>query len=111
MEDSFTPDELTRFLAVEIESENERAVQLAFGLSSMTGLRLGDMQHLTWGDIKDMDGIPTISIIQRKTKRQVVIPLNEKAQSLLPERKDNNPDSLVFHLVKKSERIYSYVKR
>ena len=106
-----TPDELTRFLAVETESENERAVQLAFGLSSMTGLRLGDMQHLTWGDIKDMDGIPTISIIQRKTKRQVVIPLNEMAQSLLPERKDDNPDSLVFHLVKKSDNISKYVRR
>ena len=106
-----TPDELTRFLAVETESENERAVQLAFGLSSMTGLRLGDMQHLTWGDIKDMDGIPTISIIQRKTKRQVVIPLNDMAQSLLPERKDDNPDSLVFHLVKKSDNISKYVRR
>ena len=106
-----TPDELTRFLAVETESENERAVQLAFGLSSMTGLRLGDMQHLTWGDIKDMDGIPTISIIQRKTKRQVVIPLNEMAQSLLPERKDGSPDSLVFHLVKKSDNISKYVRR
>lgn len=106
-----TPDELTRFLAVETECENERAVQLAFGLSSMTGLRLGDMQHLTWGDIKDMDGIPTISIIQRKTKRQVVIPLNEMAQSLLPERKDSNPNSLVFHLVKKSDNISKYVRR
>ena len=106
-----TPDELSRFLAVETESENERAVQLAFGLSSMTGLRLGDMQHLTWGDIKDMDGIPTINIIQRKTKRQVVIPLNEMAQSLLPERKEGSPDRLVFHLVKKSDNISKYVRR
>ena len=106
-----TPDELSRFLAVETESENERAVQLAFGLSSMTGLRLGDMQHLTWGDIKDMDGIPTINIIQRKTKRQVVIPLNEMALSLLPERKEGSPDSLVFNLVKKSDNISKYVRR
>ena len=27
------------------------------------------MQHLRWYDIKIIDGVPTISIIQRKTKR------------------------------------------
>lgn len=41
-----TPEELTRFLNVECATENERTVQMAFGLSSMTGIRLGDMQHL-----------------------------------------------------------------
>lgn len=106
-----TPEELTRFLAVEAESENERAVQLAFGLSAMTALRLGDMQHLRWCDIKMMDGVPTISIIQRKTKRPVVVPLNEMAQSLLPPRTDDNPESLVLHLVKKSDNVSKYVRR
>ena len=91
-----TPEELTRFLAVEAECENERTVQLAFGLSSMTALRLGDMQHLRWCDIKMIDGVPTISIIQRKTKRPAIIPLNEMAQSLLPPRTDDNPESLVY---------------
>ena len=36
--------------------------------------RLGDMQHLRWSDIKDIDGTPTICITQRKTKRVVSIP-------------------------------------
>ena len=106
-----TPEELTRFLAVEAECENERTVQLAFGLSSMTALRLGDMQHLRWCDIKMIDGVPTISIIQRKTKRPAIIPLNEMAQSLLPHRTDDNPESLVFHLVKKSDNVSKYVRR
>ena len=106
-----TPEELTRFLAVEAECENERTVQLAFGLSSMTALRLGDMQHLRWCDIKTIDGVPTISIIQRKTKRPAIIPLNEMAQSLLPPRTDDNPESLVFHLVKKSDNVSKYVRR
>lgn len=106
-----TPEELTRFLAVEAECENERTVQLAFGLSSMTALRLGDMQHLRWCDIKMIDGVPTISIIQRKTKRPAIIPLNEMAQSLLPPRTDDNPESLVFHLVKKSDNVSKYVRR
>ncbi|WP_254047755.1 tyrosine-type recombinase/integrase [Prevotella sp. P5-92] len=42
---------------METATGNERQVQLAFGLSSMTGLRLGDMQHLRWSDIKDKAGI------------------------------------------------------
>lgn len=106
-----TPEELTRFLSVEAESENERAVQMAFGLSSMTALRLGDMQHLRWCDIKMIDGVPTISIIQRKTKRPVIVPLNEMAQSMLPPRTDDNPENLVFHLVKKSDNVSKFVRR
>lgn len=106
-----TPDELTRFLKVECATANERAVQMAFGLSAMTGLRLGDMQHLRWGDIKDIDGTPTICITQRKTQRPVSVPLNEMALSFLPSREDDNPDSLVFHLVKKSDNISKYVRR
>lgn len=106
-----TPDELTRFLKVECATESERTVQMAFGLSSMTGLRLGDMQHLRWGDIKNIDGTPTICITQRKTQRPVSVPLNEMALSFLPSREDDNPDSLVFHLVKKSDNISKYVRR
>ena len=106
-----TPEELTRFLAVETATENERTVQLAFGLSSMTGIRLGDMQHLRWGNIKLIDGVQTICIIQRKTKRPASIPLNDIALSLLPPREDDNPDSLVFRLVKKSDNVSKYVRR
>ena len=106
-----TPDELTRFLNVEAESYNQRQVQLAFGLSSMTGLRLGDMRNLRWSDIKDINGVPTICIIQSKTKRAVSIPLNELAQSLLPPRDESDPDARVFHLLKKSDSIAMHVRR
>lgn len=106
-----TPKELTRFLNVECATENERTVQMAFGLSSMTGIRLGDMQHLRWGNIKLIDGVQTICIIQRKTKRPATIPLNDMALSFLPPREDDNPESLVFHLVKKSDNISKYVRR
>ena len=106
-----TPEELTRFLNVKCATESERTVQQAFGLSAMTGLRLGDMQHLRWRDIKDIDGVSTICITQRKTGRPVSVPLNEMALSLLPPRKDENPDCPVFNLVKKSDNISKYVRR
>ena len=33
------------------------------------------------------------------------------AQSLLPPRMDDNPESLVFNLVKKSDNVAKYVRR
>lgn len=107
-----TPEELMRFLSVETASDNERTVQMAFGFSSMTGLRLGDMQHLRWCDIHLVNGISTIKIIQRKTRRPVSIPLNDMALALLPDREDDAPDEArVFRLVKKSGNVAKYVRR
>ena len=106
-----TPEELTKFLAVETATPNERTVQMAFGLSSMTGLRLGDMQRLKWSNIKEINGVLTLCTVQGKTNRPVSVPLNDLALSLLPPREDDNPDSLVYHLVKKSDNVAMYVRR
>lgn len=107
-----TPEELMRFLSVETASENERTVQLAFGLSAMTGLRLGDMQHLRWCDIQIINGVSTIKIVQRKTHRPVSIPLNDIAMALLPDRNEDAPDdACIFRLVKKPDNVAKYVRR
>ncbi len=104
-----TPDELTRFLAVEPATETERQVQTAFGFSCMTGLRLGDVQRLRWGDIKPMGDRWAVSIIQHKTGSPVTVPLNELAISLLPQRPENE-DENVFRLPGKSGRVTKYVR-
>jgi integrase len=104
-----TPDELERFLAVETATETERQVQKAFGFSCMTGLRLGDMQRLGWGDIKPMGNGWAVSIVQHKTGSPVTVPLNKLALSLLPPRPENE-DENVFHLPKESGRVTKYVR-
>ena len=104
-----TPDELKRFLAVETSTETERHVQIAFGFSCMTGLRLGDMQRLRWGDIKPIGDGWAVSIIQHKTGSPVTVPLNELALSLLPSRPEND-DENVFHLPKEPGRVTKYVR-
>lgn len=106
-----TADELKRFLAVEPQTVMERTVQQAFGFSCMTGLQLGDMQHLRWSDIKDVNGVQMVSIIQHKTKSPVIVPLNELALSLLPPRPENGEDGIVFPLVKKPDNVAKYVRR
>ena len=106
-----TADELKRFLAVEPQTYMEEVVQRAFGFSCMTGLRLGDMQRLRWSDIKDVNGVQTVSVIQHKTKRPVSVPLNVLAISLLPARPENGEDGIIFPLVKKPDNVAKYVRR
>ena len=104
-----TPEELIRFLAVETATENEHQVQTAFGFSSMTGLRLGDIQRLRWGDIKPMGEGWAVSIVQHKTGSPVTVPLNKLALSLLPPRPENE-DEHVFRLPSRSGAVTKYVR-
>ena len=104
-----TPEELMRFLSVEPATETERQVQIAFGFSCMTGLRLGDIQRLRWGDIKPMGDGWAVSIVQHKTGSPVTVPLNELAISLLPQRPDNDGEN-VFRLPGKSGKVTKYVR-
>ncbi len=106
-----TADELKCFLAVEPQTFMEEVVQRAFGFSCMTGLRLGDMQRLRWSDIKDVNGVQTVSVIQHKTKRPVAVPLNALALSLLPPKPENGEDGIIFPLVKKPDNVAKYVRR
>ena len=69
------------------------------------------MQHLRWSDIKDMNGVQMVSIIQHKTKRPVTVPLNTLALSLLPPRPENGEKGIIFPLVKKPDNVAKYVRR
>ena len=104
-----TPEELKLFLAVETTTETEHHVQTAFGFSCMTGLRLGDVRRLRWGDIKPMGEGWAVSIVQQKTGNPVTVPLNGLALSLLPSRPEND-DENVFRLPGKSGKVTKYVR-
>lgn len=104
-----TSEELMRFLSVEPATETERQVQIAFGFSCMTGLRLGDVRRLRWGDIKPMGDGLAVSIVQQKTGSPVTVPLNGLALSLLPPRPEND-DENVFRLLGKSGKVTKYVR-
>ena len=75
----------------------------------MTGLRLGDVQRLRWGDIKPLGEGWSVSIVQHKTGSPVTVPLNELAIFLLPQRPENE-DENVFRLPGKSGRVTKYVR-
>lgn len=70
-------------------------VRVAFLLSCFTGLRLGDLRGLTWGDIR-RDPDPRIERIQNKTHDVVVIPLSPSAWRLIDDGKMHRNDERVF---------------
>lgn len=55
----------------------------AFLFACQTGLRLSDIETLAWDDIYDINGKPTIVKVQKKTGREVSVPLNAVAMKLL----------------------------
>lgn len=61
-------------------------VKNAFLFSCYTGLRISDIQSLTWNNIIG----DRIHLIQKKTKSVVYIPLNDNAKDLLNKQNTNN---------------------
>ena len=108
MREFLTIEELRTLIATPCRYD---IVKKTFLFSCMTGLRLGDMQHLRWSDTKDLNGVQMVSIIQHKTKRPVTVPLNTLALSLLPPRPENGEDGIIFPLVKKPDNVAKYVRR
>lgn len=69
----------------------------AFLFACFCGLRLSDINALSWENIREMsDGMMQIEIIQEKTREEVHIPLGENALALLPPKTEDR--GLLFKL-------------
>jgi integrase len=77
-------------------------VKQAFLFSCYTGLRLSDVQNLTWQQLQnDNNGGLFINYVQKKTKKQEYLPIPQKAAGFLPNKKTEAQDTdNVFHLPK-----------
>ncbi|GAB6275587.1 MAG: hypothetical protein SAMD01599839_01270 [Rectinema sp.] len=67
----------------------------ADGLSCFTGLRLGDLKNLAWGDIT-REPEPAIEKKQNKTQGIVSVPLSPSAWALINDKQIHRNDELVF---------------
>ena len=67
----------------------------AFLLSCFTGLRLGDLKSLTWGDITQSPE-PAIEKRQNKTQGMVSVPLSPSAWELIKDDRIHKNEELVF---------------
>lgn len=91
-----TKEELKAF--AEAPTVNE-TTKRAFLFCCFTGLRYSDVSALTWRDIRQGDNGWIVSVkAMQKTGKQVVIPLNQSAISLLPDRNGCKPSQKVFDM-------------
>ena len=74
-------------------------IREAFLFSCFTGLRLSDVQGLTWANLqRDSNGNTYLNYKQQKTKKQEYLPIPNKAISFLPDRTDAADNDTIFKL-------------
>ncbi len=91
-----TKEEVEKMAATPTHSPRTKQ---GFMFCCFTGLRLSDLQALKWRNIRQTSGGGMeIRLDQKKTEKQVAIPLGKKAQEWLPERGEAADDDKVFDL-------------
>ncbi|HOR91518.1 MAG TPA: site-specific integrase [Rectinema sp.] len=82
----------------------------AFLLSCFTGLRLGDLKSLCWGDIQ-REPEPTISKVVNKTGEVITIPIVPSVWRILNDGELHRRDELVFPALAKTRGEYKPLAR
>lgn len=73
-------------------------VKQAFLFSCFCGLRVSDVEALTWGMISIDNGKCYCNIVMKKTKEQLYLPLSKNALKWMPERGEVKDTDKVFDL-------------
>lgn len=68
----------------------------AFLFSCFSGLRKSDIEGLTWGNLKAVNGHTEIRTVQKKTHNEVIIPLSPEAARWLPDRGGDRDSDRIF---------------
>lgn len=107
-----TKEEVEKMAAAPTHSPRTKQ---GFMFCCFTGLRLSDLQALKWKNIRPTSGGGLeIRLDQKKTEKQVAIPLGKKAQEWLPERGNATDDDKVFDLPERTTcrtRVKALAKR
>lgn len=94
-----TEEELTKLIHTPCSKE---MVKRSFLFCCFTGLRISDVQKLTWKEVATTQNETHINYRQKKTKIENYVPLSENATSVLPSKRENADSDLVFELPKES---------
>ena len=85
-------------------------VKQAFLFSCFCGLRISDVEALTWGKIASDNGRLVCNIMMKKTKEQLYLPLSKEAAMWMPQRGNAKPTDKVFSLPAGS-CVYKYLQQ
>lgn len=106
-----TMQEVRALAAIQPQNDYEKAILPAFLFSCFCGLRLSDVEALTWGKIKTMsNGTRQVDLTQVKTKEKLYLPLSDNALKVMPERGKAKDSESVFNLPKRC-MIQKYLKK
>lgn len=86
-------------------------VKQAYLFSCFCGLRISDVQCLRWADVETTAQGLRLAITQKKTKKPLYLPLNEKATKLLPDKGDSESTGKVFNKLPGISHIDKTLKR
>ena len=90
-----TIDEVKRLIDTPCKKE---CVKQAYLFSCFCGLRISDIEALQWGNIVEDGGQRRISIIMRKTRTPLYLPLSVQAQRWMPQQGGAGAEEKVFTL-------------
>jgi len=102
-------DEVKALARIVIDDPYGAEVRRAFLFGCYTGLRISDLETLTWGKIETNP----MQIIksQEKTKNTAYIPLNKSAQALIVDGKPHTKTENVFNFSSRNRRTsYTHLK-
>ena len=85
-------------------------VKQAFLFSCFCGLRVSDVEALTWGMISKDNGNYVCNIVMKKTKEQLYLPLSKEALKWLPNRGEAKDQDKVLPLPSDS-CVYKYLQQ
>lgn len=106
-----TMPEVRALAAVTPQNDYEKAILPAFLFSCFCGLRLSDVEELTWGRIKTMsDGSKQVDLTQVKTKEKLYLPLSDNALKVMPAKGQAKESDKVFNLPKRC-MIQKYLRK
>ena len=99
-------DELKALAGVSLDNPYSTEIKRAFFFVCNTGLRISDIETLTWGMIETNP----MQIIksQEKTRNAVYVPLNKIAQSIIVDGKNHAANEKVFYTLATRNRRTSY---
>lgn len=94
-----TVEEIKKLIATDCDVP---MVKQAFLFACFCGLRISDVEALTWDKITKSDGRLVCNIMMKKTKEQLYLPLSKEAVMWMPKKEDAKPTDKVFSLPQNS---------
>ena len=103
-----TIEEVKQLAATDCKYPN---LKRAFLFACFTGLRKGDIQKLTWGEVQKFGDFTRLVFQQKKTGGQEYLDIPKSAEVYLGKRGDAKSDDLVFPMFKYSSETSLELRR